>query len=52
MTSKKISIKTKFNTFKDLLIYIDSEGYYNKFKDFCRFRYDIISTEKLTYHEI
>lgn len=52
MTFKKISIKTKFPAFKDLLIYKDLEGYYNIYKDFCRYRYDIISTEKLTYYEI
>lgn len=52
MTFKKVSVKTKFNAFKDLLIYKDPEGYYNIFKNFCRFRYDIIPTEKLTYYSI
>lgn len=52
MTFKKISVKTKFNTYKDMLMYTDPEGNLLTFKNFCRFRYDIIPTEKLTYYEV
>lgn len=52
MTFKKISIKTKFSSYKDMLRYLDPEGNLLTVKNFCRFRYDIIPTEKLTYYEI